>query len=170
MTRKKDWYWFGLDDTQPLFAFAGLWCDWYGIRGTKKEPVDGQHRLYAFLTTEANGVVQPVHSKAMPAVLTTPEEFEAWLSVPIEEALRLQRPLPDEALQIVGMGREGDDLQPSQFSLMQMVGRRTFFRLIRLFRDAPNSYHPQHGRRPLTVQAGRSCSRGQRAPPIEGHA
>jgi putative SOS response-associated peptidase YedK len=117
-TRKKDWYWFALDDTQPLFAFAGLWCDWHGIRGTKKEPIEGRHRLHAFLTTEPNGVVQPIHSKAMPAILTTPEEFDAWLSAPIEEALRLQRPLPDHTLKIVGMGREADNPQTSQLSLM----------------------------------------------------
>jgi putative SOS response-associated peptidase YedK len=79
-TRKKDWYWFGLHDTRPLFASAGLWCDWHGIRGTKKEPIEAQHRLYALLTTEANGMVEPIHSKAMPAILTTSEEFNTWLS------------------------------------------------------------------------------------------
>jgi putative SOS response-associated peptidase YedK len=63
-------------------------------------------------------VVQPIHSKAMPAILTMPEEFDAWLSAPIEEALRLQRPLSDAALKIVGMGREADKSQPSQLSLM----------------------------------------------------
>jgi hypothetical protein len=44
----------------------------------------------------------------MPAILTTPEEFDTCLSAPIEEALRLQAPLPDQALKIVGMGREAD--------------------------------------------------------------
>jgi putative SOS response-associated peptidase YedK len=63
-------------------------------------------------------VVQPIHSNAMPAILTTPEEFDTWLSAPIEEALRLQRPLPDDALKIVGMGREADKPQASQLSLM----------------------------------------------------
>jgi putative SOS response-associated peptidase YedK len=80
--------------------------------------VEGQHRLYAFLTTEPNGVVQPIHSKAMPAILTMPEEFDTWLSAPIEEALRLQRPVPDQSLKVVGMGREADKpSQPSQLSL-----------------------------------------------------
>lgn len=32
-------------------------------------------RLYSFLTTEANGVVGPVHPKAMPMLLTTEEEW-----------------------------------------------------------------------------------------------
>jgi putative SOS response-associated peptidase YedK len=112
-TRKKDWYWLALDDTQSLFAFAELWCDWHGIRGTKKEPVEGQHRLYAFLTTEANGVVEPIHSKAMPAILTTVDECEAWLSAPLEEALKLQRPLPDDALRIVAKGEKADEWVPA---------------------------------------------------------
>jgi putative SOS response-associated peptidase YedK len=54
----------------------------------------------------------------MPAILTTSEEFDTWLSAPIEEALRLQRPLPDHTLKIVGMGREADNPQPSQLSHM----------------------------------------------------
>lgn len=34
------------------------------------------HDLFAFLTTEPNVVVGPVHPKAMPVILTTPEEIE----------------------------------------------------------------------------------------------
>jgi putative SOS response-associated peptidase YedK len=101
-TGKKRWAWFALAEDLPLFAFAG-WASWHGIRGTKKNPVDGRHMLYAFLTTGANAVVAPIHSKAMPVLLTTPEEQEAWLSAPLEMALKLQRPLPDDALRIVAM-------------------------------------------------------------------
>jgi putative SOS response-associated peptidase YedK len=44
------------------------------VRGPKRdEPVEEEHRLYAFLTTEANGVVGRVHPKAMPVLLTMPE-------------------------------------------------------------------------------------------------
>jgi hypothetical protein len=38
---------------------------------------------------------------AMPMILTTPAEIEAWMTAPAEEALKLQRPLPDGALEIV---------------------------------------------------------------------
>jgi putative SOS response-associated peptidase YedK len=31
------------------------------------------------LTTEANSIVGPIHPKAMPAILTTTEEFDLWL-------------------------------------------------------------------------------------------
>jgi putative SOS response-associated peptidase YedK len=101
--------WFALDEDRPLFAFAGIWRPWTGVRGPKRdEPVEEEHRLYAFLTTEANGVVGPVHPKAMPALLTTPEEWRTWLEAPVEEALRLQRPLPDEAMREVARGKRSD--------------------------------------------------------------
>ena len=45
----------------------------------KSAPVDGQHDLFGFLTTEANAVVAPIHPKAMPVILTTPEEVDLWL-------------------------------------------------------------------------------------------
>ena len=79
------------------------------MRGTQKNPVQGEHTLYGFLTTEPNAVVQPVHSKAMPAIPTEPAEFDAWLEGDVESALALQRPLPADRLRIVALDqREGD--------------------------------------------------------------
>jgi putative SOS response-associated peptidase YedK len=57
--------WFALGQDRPLFAFAGLWTPWRGVRGPKNAPVDGQHELFDFLTTEPNAVVAPIHPKAM---------------------------------------------------------------------------------------------------------
>jgi putative SOS response-associated peptidase YedK len=104
VTKMKLLSWFALDETQPVFAFAGIWCNWTGTRGTKKNFVGGEHQLFAFLTCPANGVVAPVHSKAMPVLLTTEEECEAWLTAPVEDALQLQRPFPDVQLKIVATG------------------------------------------------------------------
>jgi putative SOS response-associated peptidase YedK len=53
-------------------------------------------------------VVKPVHGKAMPAILTTPEECDLWLSGQPHDALKLQRPLPDGHLMIVARGERED--------------------------------------------------------------
>ena len=50
-----------------------------------------------------------IHIRAMPVILITSEEIETWLTAPTEEALKLQRPLPDGALEVVARGeRQGD--------------------------------------------------------------
>jgi putative SOS response-associated peptidase YedK len=108
---KKTPVWFALEDERPLFAFAGIWRPWTGVRGTKAENPDraeDEHLLYSFLTTEANGVVGPVHPKAMPVLLTTDSEFTTWLEAPTEIALELQRPLPDELMKEVARGARKD--------------------------------------------------------------
>jgi putative SOS response-associated peptidase YedK len=102
--------WFALDADRPLFAFAGLWTPWHGVRGPKSAPVEGQHELFAFLTTEANAVVAQIHPKAMPVILTTPTEVDLWLAADAPKALELQRPLPDDALKIVASGEKEDGI------------------------------------------------------------
>ena len=78
------------------------------MRGTKAAPVEGEHLLYSFLTSEANEVVKPIHAKAMP-VLITAEHFDTWLEAPVEEALKLQRPFPSDRLRIVMTGEKKDE-------------------------------------------------------------
>jgi len=100
--------WFALSQARPLFAFAGLWTRWRGVRGPKSAPVEGDHELYGFLTTDANALVAPIHPKAMPVILTTPAEVDLWLEGETGAALALQRPLPDEKLAIVAKGERED--------------------------------------------------------------
>jgi putative SOS response-associated peptidase YedK len=94
---------------RPLFAFAGIWRPWTGER--KGEA--GRHELFSFLTTEPNEVVRPVHAKAMPVLLTAAEDWDTWLTGPVDEALALQRPLPDEMLRVVAADDKTDGTLPA---------------------------------------------------------
>jgi putative SOS response-associated peptidase YedK len=38
MTKKKPKIWFAIDESQPLFFFAGIWTNWTGVRGSMKTP------------------------------------------------------------------------------------------------------------------------------------
>jgi putative SOS response-associated peptidase YedK len=66
--------WFALDETRPLACFAGIWTNWTSVRKVKEGETTND--IYAFLTTEPNAEVGAIHPKAMPVILTTPEEVE----------------------------------------------------------------------------------------------
>lgn len=89
-----------------LSCLSGLWTRETGTRGPKSDPVEGEHRLYGFLTTEANDVVKPIHPKAMPVILTEQDERDAWLLAPWAVAKELQRPVADGVLMIVARHAE----------------------------------------------------------------
>jgi hypothetical protein len=72
------WFALALNDGRPLFVFAGIWTTFTGDRGTKSKPITGPHNVYGFLTTAPNAVVEPIHPKAMPVILTTDEERDVW--------------------------------------------------------------------------------------------
>ena len=107
-TGKKDVVWFALNEDRPLFAFAGIWTEFKGDRGTKSKPIPGPHLVYGFLTTEPNTVVEPIQPKAMPVILRE-DEWDTWLTAPPEHAVRLQTPLPDDELMIVARGADKED-------------------------------------------------------------
>ncbi|WP_245489721.1 SOS response-associated peptidase family protein, partial [Mesorhizobium sp. M2D.F.Ca.ET.140.01.1.1] len=66
---------------KPVVALdAGFWTRWQGIRKVKDGP--GDFELFAFMTTKPNALIAPIHEKAMPVILTTSEETEAWLTAP----------------------------------------------------------------------------------------
>jgi putative SOS response-associated peptidase YedK len=77
-----------MKDGSP-FAFAGLWERWE--KG--EEPVES----CTLITTDANGVVGPVHDR-MPVILD-PDRFAQWLDPNEQRAEALKAmlvPLPDE--------------------------------------------------------------------------
>jgi len=97
--------WFRTTGSETSF-FAGIWRPWDGER---LKPVEGKKRrqwgpddwrLYAFLTTEPNEVVAPIHPKAMPVVLTYPDECAEWMGGGAD-SLRLQRPYPADQMELM---------------------------------------------------------------------
>jgi putative SOS response-associated peptidase YedK len=96
--------WFNVPEVE-VACFAGIWRPWQGERlaeqpGQKRRTRERRvWQLYAFLTTEANDVVRPVHPKAMPVLLVDPAEQAEWM-MGGEESLRLQRPFSNDALTV----------------------------------------------------------------------
>lgn len=91
--RAKQPYWIRRADGEPL-AFAGLWETWRGGDGSEIDSA-------AIVTTEANALLRPIHSR-MPVVVA-PADFELWLSPEAtpEELARLLAPPADDLLEAV---------------------------------------------------------------------
>jgi putative SOS response-associated peptidase YedK len=98
--------WFALEPDRPLAFFAGIHTEWTSVRKLKEGEVTAD--LFGFLTCPPNAEVAPIHPKAMPVILTKPEEWRRWLTAPTTESLQLQRPLPDGMLRIVAEGGRAD--------------------------------------------------------------
>ena len=84
---RKQPFFFKLKDERP-FGFAGLWDRWEG---------EGEQIINSctILTTEANGVLRPVHDR-MPVILH-PEDYASWLESGEQERALLKellRPYP----------------------------------------------------------------------------
>lgn len=91
--------WFARSPERSVMFFAGLWTRWRGVKRVRDGERD--YELFGFLTCEPNAVVAPIHKKAMPVILTEPDEIDLWLSAPWNDAKRLQRPLPNDMLTVV---------------------------------------------------------------------
>ena len=78
--------WFGMED-DSLFAFAGL-C---------RKTDDGMR--YAFLTTEPNALVAPIHPKAMPVIIGH-QNYASWLESDYITAVELADPYDSDLMKI----------------------------------------------------------------------
>lgn len=101
------WHWFALDDSRPLFAFAGIWRSHRGYLRPDTDPVEID--TYAFLTTTPNAIVKPIHPNRMPVMLVGEEAHDAWLEGTAEEAFALARPYPADGMAIVHKGEAKDE-------------------------------------------------------------
>ena len=107
--------WFAFDETRPLAFFAGVWTHWTSVRKVREGETTND--IFGFLTTDPNAEVGAIHPKAMPVILKTKKEIDCWLTAPTLEALKLQRPLPDNSLIVVARGQKMDAEDLSQMDL-----------------------------------------------------
>lgn len=83
---KKQKVWFGLKNEEQFF-FAGVWKTY------------GNKSNFAFLTTEPNDLVAPIHEKSMPVILKA-NECASWLSGNFKEITNLAKPYSSNEMQI----------------------------------------------------------------------
>lgn len=100
--------WFALDETRPLFFFAGIWRNWRGVRGSISKRAKHNHMLFSILTTAPNAEVRAIREDAMPVCLLTEADQELWMGGETEDALTLQRPTEDHVFKVVAKGSKQD--------------------------------------------------------------
>lgn len=93
-------FWFNVP-SRPIFSFAGIW---------RMTPAGA---VFAFLTTDPNELVRPIHPKAMPVILHDEDE-ERWLTAPIAEALDLIAAYPSQLMSVQKAEQPGADRQDQQ--------------------------------------------------------
>lgn len=79
-------HWFDIP-SRPIAAFAGIW------RPSEFGPI------FAFLTTEPNSLVAPIHPKAMPVVLHD-DDHDRWLTGSGDDARALAVPFPAQLMTV----------------------------------------------------------------------
>lgn len=83
---KRPLFWFDVP-SRPIVSFAGVW-----------RPTDNG-AVFAFLTTEPNPLVEPIHPKVMP-VLLDEEDEESWLTCSFDQAVAHARPFPSQLMSV----------------------------------------------------------------------
>ncbi len=86
--------WFRVTDDRPA-AFAGIWRGW-----GRNRPA-GALDIFAFMTTDPNDVVRPIHEKAMPVVIIGRQAMQDWLTAPSTDIPRIAVPLQNDDIEIV---------------------------------------------------------------------
>lgn len=101
------------------FAFAGLWEGW-------QDEASGEWlRTFTIITTDANDIVRPIHSR-MPVILD-PDDYPAWLgetSLSPEELDGLMKPYPGDLMEAFAIGRAIGNVKLDDPSLMQPIATK----------------------------------------------
>lgn len=79
-------HWFTVSD-RPVASFAGIW------RPTEEGDA------FAFLTTDPNPLVAPLHPKAMPVILHE-EDYDLWLTTDYDGAVAFAQPYPSQLMAV----------------------------------------------------------------------
>ena len=75
-----------------VFSMAGIWEEWKSAEGVKL-------RSFSIITTEANGLMRPLHDR-MPVILSRANENHWLADLPAGELSGLLLPCPDEWLKL----------------------------------------------------------------------
>lgn len=80
-------------ENNEIFTLAGIWTV-----NTNKSPEGKKTYGLSVITTEANNLMKPIHSR-MPVIIK-PDDVSKWLDIktPVEELIRLMKPVEDDFL------------------------------------------------------------------------
>jgi putative SOS response-associated peptidase YedK len=104
------WHWFVLKGNvdRPLFAFAGIYCQWKGP--TKKDGDNVDIEVFLFMTTLPNALTSTINHERSPVLLTEEAQFATWLTGTPEQAMGLITTLDPDRMRIVQSRFEKKDL------------------------------------------------------------
>jgi putative SOS response-associated peptidase YedK len=108
-------------DGEPM-AFAGLWEIWRNPDVADDEDPDAWIRSCAIITTNANGLLEPIHSR-MPVVLGA-SDWDDWLAPSSTDPAALQamlRPAPDGWLEVYPVSTRVNSPANNDASLVERV-------------------------------------------------
>jgi len=97
------------------FAFAGVWERWRADNDPEAQPLD----TFTILTTSANELMSPIHSR-MPVIIAT-ADYDRWLdrSIGTEGVADLLKPYPAEEMEAYTVSRRVNNVRNDAADLME---------------------------------------------------
>jgi putative SOS response-associated peptidase YedK len=103
-------------------AFAGLWEIWRDPAIADDDDPDGWVRSCVIVTTSANDLLEPIHSR-MPVMLDE-TDWDTWLDPTTEHVAELEamlRPAPDDWLEVYPVSTRVNSPDNNDAELIQRV-------------------------------------------------